>query len=110
MSVPAAVYLRVSSEHQQYSFENQSAAIEEYAVINDFQIIATYSDAAISGVTLRKRRGLQNLLSTRYLRSAIATDIFRAGMGDRGHCSVLHFALISLSEASSDNRLLPNAR
>jgi DNA invertase Pin-like site-specific DNA recombinase len=60
--VPAAVYLRMSSEHQQYSFENQSAAIEEYAVINDFQIIATYSDAAISGVTLRKRRGLQNLL------------------------------------------------
>ncbi len=29
--VPAAQYLRMSSEHQQYSVENQSTAIQKYA-------------------------------------------------------------------------------
>jgi len=29
--VPAAQYLRMSTEHQQYSLSNQSAAIQRYA-------------------------------------------------------------------------------
>jgi DNA invertase Pin-like site-specific DNA recombinase len=29
--VPAAQYLRMSTEHQQYSLENQSTAIQTYA-------------------------------------------------------------------------------
>jgi len=61
-AVPAAVYLRMSTEHQQYSLENQFAAIKEYAAVHGFNIVATYSDAAISGLTLRKRPGLQQLL------------------------------------------------
>jgi DNA invertase Pin-like site-specific DNA recombinase len=61
-SIPAAQYLRMSTDHQQYSFHNQEAVIEEYAKIHDFQIVRTYSDAAKSGVVLKSRSGLQTLL------------------------------------------------
>jgi DNA invertase Pin-like site-specific DNA recombinase len=60
--VPAAQYLRMSTEHQQYSLENQSEAIAAYAALHGFQAIQTYSDSAKSGVILRNRPGLQQLL------------------------------------------------
>jgi DNA invertase Pin-like site-specific DNA recombinase len=60
--VPVAQYLRVSTEHQQYSLENQSLAIQRYATSNAFEIVRTYSDAAKSGVVLKHRNGLQQLL------------------------------------------------
>ena len=41
--VPAAQYLRVSTEHQQYSLENQSTAIQKYAECSGFGIVHTYS-------------------------------------------------------------------
>ena len=44
--VPAAQYLRMSTEHQQYSLENQSPAIQKYAEFHGFEIVRTYSDAA----------------------------------------------------------------
>jgi len=59
---PAAQYLRVSTEHQRYSLENQSAAIQGYAESNGFQVIRTYSDAAKRGLVLKNRAGLQLLL------------------------------------------------
>ena len=34
--VPVAQYLRMSTEHQQYSLENQAAAIQKYAEARDF--------------------------------------------------------------------------
>ncbi len=55
-------YLRMSTEHQQYSLENQSAAIQRYANSHGFWIVQTYSDAAKSGLVLRRRSGLQKLL------------------------------------------------
>lgn len=60
--VPAAQYLRMSTEHQQYSLENQSTAILEYAGSRSFEIVRTYSDAAKSGVALKQRMGLRQLL------------------------------------------------
>ncbi len=60
--VPAAQYLRMSTEHQQYSIENQSAAIQRYAEGRSFQIVRTYSDAAKSGLVLKRRAGLRQLL------------------------------------------------
>lgn len=58
----AAQYLRMSTEHQQYSLENQSAAIESYAESQGFKIVRTYSDAARSGLVLTRRAGLKQLL------------------------------------------------
>jgi DNA invertase Pin-like site-specific DNA recombinase len=60
--VPAAQYLRMSTEHQQYSLENQSAAILNYAESHGFRVVRTYSDAAKRGLVLRHRTGLQQLL------------------------------------------------
>lgn len=60
--VRAAQYLRMSNEHQQYSVDNQSAAIGEYAVAHGFEIVATYADEGKSGVTAERREGLLRLL------------------------------------------------
>ena len=40
----AAQYVRMSTERQDYSITNQMAAIESYALLNDFQIVKTYAD------------------------------------------------------------------
>jgi len=44
--VPVAQYLRMSTEHQQYSIENQSMAIQRYAESHGFEVVRTYSDTA----------------------------------------------------------------
>jgi DNA invertase Pin-like site-specific DNA recombinase len=61
-TVPAAQYLRMSTEHQQYSLLNQSDTILQYASAHGFRISNTYSDAATSGVLFRKRKALQQLI------------------------------------------------
>src|ERR1035438_546330 len=60
--VPAAQYLRMSTEHQQYSLENQSSGIQNYAETCGFKVVQTYSDAARSGLVLKRRAGLRQLL------------------------------------------------
>jgi len=60
--IPAAQYLRMSTEHQQYSIDNQALSIEQYAKARGFAITRTYSDPAKSGLRLRNRRGLCELL------------------------------------------------
>jgi hypothetical protein len=59
--VPAAQYLMMSTEHQQYSLENHSTAIQKYAESHGFEVVLTYSDAAKSGLVLRRRAGLRQL-------------------------------------------------
>ncbi len=58
----AAQYVRMSTEHQRYSTENQSDAIAQYAVERGYQIVRTYSDAGKSGLHIRGRAGLMRLL------------------------------------------------
>ena len=58
----AAQYLRMSTEHQQYSLANQADAIARYASDRGFQIAKTYSDAARSGLRLKNRPGLRQLI------------------------------------------------
>ena len=58
----AAQYVRMSTEHQQYSLENQTATIAEYAFRHNFEIVRTYSDEARSGIDLAHRRGLRQLI------------------------------------------------
>ena len=36
-------YLRMSTEHQQHSTDNQIAVAERYAAEHDMEIVATYS-------------------------------------------------------------------
>jgi DNA invertase Pin-like site-specific DNA recombinase len=58
----AAQYLRMSTEHQQYSIANQSAAIALYAAAHDIGIVRSFVDAGKSGTSIKKRLGLQELL------------------------------------------------
>jgi DNA invertase Pin-like site-specific DNA recombinase len=60
--IPAAQYIRMSTEHQQYSPQNQSEAIRKYAEGRGFGVVRTYSDPAKSGLLLKNRRGLRDLL------------------------------------------------
>jgi DNA invertase Pin-like site-specific DNA recombinase len=52
----------MSTENQQYSLQNQADAITKYAADHEFQIVKTYSDAAKSGLRLKNRDGLKQLL------------------------------------------------
>lgn len=63
LRLPAAQYLRMSTEHQRYSLENQRAAIAEYAESRGFAVVRTYADAGKSGLTLEEREGLKQLLT-----------------------------------------------
>ena len=60
--IPAASYLRMSTERQQYSLINQSEVIAQYADAHGFAIVKIYSDAARTGVIFRRRKGLQSLI------------------------------------------------
>jgi len=59
----AAQYVRMSTEHQQYSPQNQSEKIHEFAAKHEMVIVATYDDHGRSGLNLAGRTGLQQLLS-----------------------------------------------
>ena len=61
MKILSAQYLRMSTEHQQYSLDNQSAAIGEYATTHGFDIVQTYSDEART-LTIAERPGLRALI------------------------------------------------
>jgi len=50
--VPAAQYVRMSTEHQQYSTSNQADAIRDYAVKRGYEIVRTYADEGKSGLNL----------------------------------------------------------
>ena len=58
----AAQYVRMSTEHQQYSTENQMDAMRRFAEARRMEIVRTYSDAARSGLNLEGREGLRELL------------------------------------------------
>jgi DNA invertase Pin-like site-specific DNA recombinase len=60
--VPAAQYLRMSTEDQQYSIANQRSQIQEYAQQHGFEIVRTYEDPGKTGVIIKKRKGLSALL------------------------------------------------
>jgi DNA invertase Pin-like site-specific DNA recombinase len=61
-AIPAAQYVRMSDEGQQYSIDNQKAAIQEYAKQHGFVVVRTYADAGKSGVVLNCRDALRKLL------------------------------------------------
>ena len=61
--IRAAQYVRMSTEHQRYSPQNQMDRIARYAHLNGIEIVRTYADLGRSGLTLEGREGLANLLS-----------------------------------------------
>lgn len=58
----AASYVRMSTEHQRYSIENQVDVISNYAKSHNMEIIRQYSDSGKSGLRIDGRQGLKRLL------------------------------------------------
>ena len=61
-SLRAAQYVRMSTDHQKYSPENQRTAIAAYAAQRGIDIVRSYADEGRSGVTISKRNGLKDLI------------------------------------------------
>ena len=59
----AAQYVRMSTEHQQYSTENQGDKIREYAARRNIEIVRTYADEGKSGLRINGRQALQQLIA-----------------------------------------------
>jgi DNA invertase Pin-like site-specific DNA recombinase len=62
-AIRAAQYLRMSSDNQRYSTENQQNAIAEYAASHGYEVVSSYIDAGKSGLSLKGRDALRQLLS-----------------------------------------------
>jgi DNA invertase Pin-like site-specific DNA recombinase len=59
----AAEYVRMSTEHQKYSTENQAEAIQQYAARRGLAIVRTYADQGKSGLSLHGRDALKQLIA-----------------------------------------------
>jgi DNA invertase Pin-like site-specific DNA recombinase len=82
--VPAAQYVRMSTDDQEFSIQNQESAIALYAKQHGFEIVQTYEDAGKSGVVLGQRPGLLQLLNDvishrAHYRAILVYDISRWG-------------------------------
>ncbi|WP_051310735.1 recombinase family protein [Bradyrhizobium sp. Cp5.3] len=73
----AAQYVRMSTDHQRYSTQNQAAAIAVYAAQHDLVIVRTYADEGRSGLRIHRREGLIELI-----------DDVRSGRADFDHILV----------------------
>jgi DNA invertase Pin-like site-specific DNA recombinase len=61
--MPAAQYVRMSTEHQRYSTENQAAIIAQYAERRGLEIIRSYADEGKSGLRIDGRDALKQLIA-----------------------------------------------
>jgi DNA invertase Pin-like site-specific DNA recombinase len=78
ITLRAAQYVRMSTDYQRYSIENQAVVIAAYAQAHNLAIVRTYADKGESGLKLRNRSGLIELLN----------DV-RSGHAEFGHFLVL---------------------
>ncbi len=61
--VPAAAYIRMSTEHQQYSLDNQMDVIRSYADRHGLKVVKVYSDGGKSGLSLHGRDALVSMIA-----------------------------------------------
>lgn len=82
--IAAAQYIRMSTEHQRFSPENQKTAIAAYALNHGFEIVETYQDSGKSGLTIEGRPELKRLLrdvldDCKLFRAILVLDVSRWG-------------------------------
>jgi DNA invertase Pin-like site-specific DNA recombinase len=63
MPIRGAQYVRMSTEHQKYSTENQADVIHQYAERRGIEIVRTYADEGKSGLNIGGREALQRLIA-----------------------------------------------
>jgi DNA invertase Pin-like site-specific DNA recombinase len=59
----AVEYVRMSTDHQKYSTDNQSAEIRAYAERRGFEIVRTYADEGKSGLRVDDRSAFRQILA-----------------------------------------------
>lgn len=59
----AAQYVRMSTDYQKYSIENQAVVIAAYAQLHGLSIVRTYRDEGESGLLIKNRIGLTQLIA-----------------------------------------------
>lgn len=82
--IRAAEYVRMSTEHQRYSTENQSERIRQYAEQRGITIVRTYADHGKSGLRVDGRDALKQLIDdvqsgTTELTAILVYDVSRWG-------------------------------
>src|SRR5216683_5510100 len=120
-NVPAAEYLRVSTERQEYSLTCQSERIAKYARENGFEVYHTYCDEAKSGLEIGRRTGLSQLLQDvvggkQSYRAILVYDVSRWGRfqdpDEAAHyeflCKAAGVPVHYCAEHFSNNAYLPN--
>ena len=80
----AAVYVRMSTEHQQYSTSNQMDVIREYAKKRGHEIVKEYSDDGKSGLDIKGRGSLGQMIrevheGKAHFKSILVYDVSRWG-------------------------------
>ncbi|MEI8342478.1 MAG: recombinase family protein, partial [Verrucomicrobiota bacterium] len=61
--IPAAAYVRMSTEHQKYSTDNQMDGIRQYAKKYGLEIVKVYSDEGKSGLNIKGRDQLSRMFA-----------------------------------------------
>ena len=61
--IPAVAYVRMSTDHQKYSTENQLDVIRNYASARNIEVLRVYEDSGRSGLRLDGREALQTLIN-----------------------------------------------
>jgi DNA invertase Pin-like site-specific DNA recombinase len=82
--IPVAAYVRMSTEHQQYSTENQLDRIKEYAARRGMTIVRVFADEGKSGLSIKGRESLRRMISeveagSTEFKGILAYDISRWG-------------------------------
>jgi DNA invertase Pin-like site-specific DNA recombinase len=80
----AAAYVRMSTDLQKYSTENQLHTIRRYAEQRGFTIVRVFEDSGRSGLTIQDRDGLQSLMlevqsGTANFQAILVYDVSRWG-------------------------------
>ena len=82
--IPVAAYVRMSTEHQQYSTDNQLDRIKEYAARRGMEIVRVFADEGKSGLSVKHRESLQRMIADvetgkAEFRNILAYDVSRWG-------------------------------
>jgi DNA invertase Pin-like site-specific DNA recombinase len=80
----AAQYVRMSKDVQDLSIDIQERVIAAHALLHGIEVVRTYIDSGISGMTLRRRKGMQQLLRdvmnpSRGYNTVLVLDVSRWG-------------------------------
>lgn len=82
--MPVAAYVRMSTEHQQYSTENQLDRVKEYATRRGMEIVQVFADEGKSGLSMKGRESLRRMIAEveagqAKFRAILAYDVSRWG-------------------------------